>query len=595
MKIRYINFGIYTFLILLYAGIFISIFGYRNFDIHYTDWLMVPHGHVDYGDISINYLNFLAFLNDDIKMPYTDNNAYPFISNMLSIDYCPILMALVKIYYKYIMHVSSVIELQYVWWFGLACWILQGILSYKIIKDSAKTTSLNAIICSIFFVTAPPMIYRFPSNFPLSAHFIILISFLPYFYNFDKRKLILIYFLFVFFVCGIASSFIPIVAINLFSYCIYKAVKDKTIKDNIILASIFILGTLIGTGLWNGNTPDMYSYSCGFKGYNINLNTFFNPINVFRLFKSDLFPFLNNSELYSHMQNEGFAYLGGGFIILLLFSFVLLSFRYRLQDIHDYINKYKIEICVLSAVAVIILFWASALNITISRYFILDIKIPIIIEKILSIFRTPGRIIWNNYYILYFLVMIFIIKNLSQRKATIILAFGLILQIYDIHSTISFLNKEYQTKRAYENPLNNNLLWKTLIANKKVIIIPKIDNTLYYEDYFWDSHEQEYDRVKDKKNFDIDERNYLIGMASDVIYNDFYHYAIYNNIKMNSLIRSRQPKYNGYFLEISYKYSKDDYIYVFSHDDINLLYNLNLNMYCYAVYANNIACIKNRP
>ena len=195
MNIQYKNTLFYILLIIFYSLIFILIFGYANFDVNYTDWLMVPHNRTDYGDISINYLNFLAFMNNDMPLPYLDNNAYPFITSVLSIDYVPIIMIPLKFFYKNILHYSGVINLQYVWWYGLFAFILQGILSFEIIKKFANTNNLNATLCSIFFITAPPLLYRFPSNFTLTSHFLILLSFLPFFFNWSNKKNILFYFL----------------------------------------------------------------------------------------------------------------------------------------------------------------------------------------------------------------------------------------------------------------------------------------------------------------------------------------------------------------------------------------------------------------
>ena len=94
----------HSILIILYSLIFVAIYGYINFDIHYTDWCMLlGTGRAE--DISVNYLNFFSFLNDSASIPYYENMIYPFKGSFLFIDYTPIIALPVKIFYRYIISI----------------------------------------------------------------------------------------------------------------------------------------------------------------------------------------------------------------------------------------------------------------------------------------------------------------------------------------------------------------------------------------------------------------------------------------------------------------------------------------------------------
>ncbi len=581
------------FLIISYSLIFIIIYGYYNFDIHYTDWLMLPHEHADYGDISINYLNFLAFLNDETNIPYVRVNAYPFSLNMLSIDYAPVVMLFVKIYYKYILNIKYIVNIQYVWLYGLACFILQGVLSFKIIKKSADTPDLNALLCSIFFVTAPPLIYRFPFNFTLASHFLILASFIPFVFNISNKKLIILYFLLGFISCGIASTFIPIVIINIIAYSIFSAITNKNIKFNLFYILSFIFGALSAFGLYGGFTDNIVPYGVGYRYFSANLNTFINPVNVFSLFKSDLFPFLNGLKLYVYDQQEGFAYLGGGIIILCCFSFLWLIKKYKLSDIIQYAGKYRLELLIFIFVFLITLFGAVSLNITFSNRLLLSVKAPVIIEKALSIFRASGRFIWVDFYLIYSAVFLFILKNFSAKKAGIIIFCALVLQIYDLKSAFVFLHNEYRQKKTYENPLFNNRDWILLSKNKSNLITSKIENTKYIERYFYNISKTKFIPVMPDVYQKEAQKRYLEEIKGQTVFNDFYYWAIYNRYKINSLIRSRQPYNNIDFLEHIYKNPQNNDLYLFAGYETDMIkYNTNLRQ-CYNIMEEYIICTKN--
>ncbi len=544
-----------SILIIFYSLIFICIFGYLNFDIHYTDWIFIPHKYADETDIPCNWLNFYVFLNENAPLPYYQDFVYPFKSSLLYIDYLPVFSIFLKIFFKYIIKSNEIISLQYTWWYGLLAWILQGLISYKIIKDLTKTTRLNAFICSIFFVIAPPMVAKFPCHFTLASHFLILLTLFPFLYKYSKLQSVLFFFITGILSCGIMPYFIPYCFIGVSAYSVYKFLKKEDAIFNLSLIPVYLSGIFITYIILAGFNTDTISFGTGYPSFSANLNTFVNPVNVYNLFSSRLFPFLNHLKLYITNQNEGFAYLGGGFILLALFSFIYIFTKYKPKEIFEYIKKYKFEAATALSVFIIMFILAITLSITLSDKLILDIKLPAKIVKLLSIFRTAGRFIWENYYIIYIFVFSVILKNFGAKKAAVILLTGLILQFYDIGSAFFKLNREYQKKYTYENWLDNNKEWN--ILNKKRNKIIAFD---YYPYKFF----------------------------------DFANYAVMHNMKMNNMQTSRDIDYFLYYEYLAYRYANpaEDELYVFMPEDLLFIANKTKLKNCYNVKNTYIICVK---
>ena len=545
----------YLLLIILYGAIFTAIYGYINFDVHYTDWCMLKHLHTNSDDINWNYLNFFAFLNGSAEIPYYQNMIHPFKGGALYIDYAPIIMVPLKIFYRNILHYKGIIDVQYVWYFGALCFILQGILSFKIIKKLTNTNNLIAILCSLFFVIAPPLIFKFPYQFTLAAHFLILLSFCPFVFEYTKKQHIIFCFLLGFLTCGVMIYFFLFVLVNIVAYTIYRYYKSsKGVRLGLVMLVSLVSGTLLAFTLSGGFVHDMESSGLGFGIFSANLNTFINPINKYELFKSNLFPFLNSLKLHTPEQNEGFAYLGGGFIVLLILTIGLLFKKYNKKERADFRKKYNLEIKTFLFVFFTLFLFAITTDVTLADKKIMAIPVPQFIDEILSIFRASGRYIWNCFYLIYFVVFAFFIRNVSAKNAMIVLSLCFALQVYDINDAFRFLHKEYQTRKEYVNPLDTHKVWLELTKGKKYIAISN-----YYP----------------------------------AGYINFAEWAIRNRFKSNNLQLSRDIDYEKFYLNLleRYKNPRKEDIYIFSEEDEGYVAKETNLKHCYDLNNKYIACI----
>jgi hypothetical protein len=114
------------------------------------------------------------------------------------------------------------------------------------------------------------------------------------------------FFFLSFLACGIMIYFVPFVFVNLGTYILYRYFKIE--KDNLFSFSclfLLFLGALIPFALFGGFVQDLNSSALGYGVFSANLNTFINPVNVYRLFHSNLLPFLNNDGFRSRVPVRG--------------------------------------------------------------------------------------------------------------------------------------------------------------------------------------------------------------------------------------------------------------------------------------------------
>ena len=205
------------------------------------------------------------------------------------------------------------------WWLFI-CYLLQGLMGFKLLKTLIKkqeNVDLKAILGALFFVMAPPLLFR-PTHMNLSAHFLILASLCLYYQeNTSKNKFI--YNLILVACTALIHQYLTVMILGLsfaMSNDLWQRKKLSFIQligfNLANLAVVLFLFYLVG----NFNIPNDVTQSVGFGNFSANLNTFFNSMNF-----TQILPSLKTS---SEGQYEGFAYLGMG--IFMLFAISILSF-----------------------------------------------------------------------------------------------------------------------------------------------------------------------------------------------------------------------------------------------------------------------------
>lgn len=498
-----------TLLILIYFSIFSFIYGFYILNPFYTDWcinvmqppaLDIPACYFAYPDmlrdVSTNFIEYLGFINSKIFLPYSDMTAFPKTSGVLYIDCVPLLAIWVKAVVLCFSKFFEVpfVKFQYIGIVGATNFIIQGLLAFLIIKKITKTNHVNALLGSLFFVIAPITLERFPVHFALSSQWIILASFLPFLFHKEwNKKIILLYCLVLGVLSlGIHPYFILTNAFIMIAFSFYLYFKDGEKTLSYCVFTVYILGALIDYfitgGLSSGVLADTEKF--WFNLYAFNLNSFFNPSISENFFFSTVFPFLNGRFPVRDVCNwEGFSYLGAGVLIPLvailaycLYNLPKKSFR---EKHRGFFEKYDVEIKVFSIFFVLTMLYSCSLEIAFNQHLLLKINVPDFWNKCLSVFRAPARVIWADFFIVYFFVLCFLLKKFKPLVATCIIGVLFMIQAVDMSVFFKTYRYFFAKKVVYESPLKNEG-WNLLKQDKKHIFTENFDKIDIY--HFRDVH-----------------------------------------------------------------------------------------------------------
>ena len=175
----------------------------------------------------------------------------------------------------------------------------------------------------------------------------------------------------------------------------------------------------------------------GLGVYSANLNVFWNPLGKGQIL---------HTRPFREGQDEGFGYLGSGILLLLLCAVVLAAvyqfFKYRNRKqkeaalkfgdrVRRFVNDNSFIISMTAAFLTSLILALSPV-LTYNDKIIGTIPYPGIIVKLLSVFRASGRFIWCACYVIMIFAIMSVIKLIrNKRVAAIVIAAGLLIQIYD--------------------------------------------------------------------------------------------------------------------------------------------------------------------
>lgn len=469
------NIAIYMLVAALAAVVFCCIYGVNILNPGYTDWLVTG------GDLSQHYLGWVAYRYSSWHFPIglTDRLAYPACTSVIFTDSIPLLAVVFKI-------LSPVLpeNFQYFGFWGITCFVLQGIFSVRIIKR--VTENRTAIVLgSLLTMIMPTVFFRLYGHEALAGQWLIVFAldllFSYEIYEENHKKLYITVAITAALAVSIHMYFLVMCGIIVLAYCVEDIIQKKNVKQTILIlleycfvaiAIIFLLGGFVATGS---------SYELGGLGaFSMNLNSLFNPFNQSAILKE--------LPLYTDAQGEGFGYLGAGVIVLGIA--VLVSLIFEIDRVKSLVKSNKRIIGGLLCTGVLITIIACQTEVTFGARLLYKFSLPAILEKLWGIFRASGRMVMVLDYVIVFSCMIYILKFYKERYVTAVLLFGMALgvQMYDIHPVFSYLHSTYSSQKTYESPLYPSEVWNTLAQNediKHVIITYWLGENQYYDIGKW--------------------------------------------------------------------------------------------------------------
>ena len=510
------------------AIVFFAIYGVAIINPCYVDWLFHSDDLEGSIDLTQHYLGWVFYRNTPWRFPIglTDGIFYEPVS-VIYTDSIPLLAFFFKLF-------SFILpsDFQYFGIYGLLCYALIGGFSALIARRFSDNI-LWAIFAAVIFSTNPVILNRMYLHTALAGHFLIVAGIVLWIYrdDFKAKKYRVMWCILL--TCGtlINAYFTPMLLGTLLcselqwllkrKECVSKCDIEKVNKDKsvsvealkritldilfpfaVTLASCYAFGMFYGSVNASGGGLDMLSF---------NLDGLFNPMTYLsnygkRTFTDDEFlrfsysGIMREFPLYSPYQNEGFAYLGLGVLLLLGVEFIVL-FVLLVQRKLSINKSWYISIAIYF---IVFGFLALSPRWTLGMDEILYINYSEAIYKLLSTFRSTGRFIWMVYYMLLAgaVVMPFKIKQgiwaeenvdvLDEKKAsaplgrkdalfTVIFFFFTILQAVDL--TPGFVEKHnaFSNIKPYETRLSDSE-WDRIVSECDMIIFyPPTLDALYFD------------------------------------------------------------------------------------------------------------------
>lgn len=448
---------IYGVVAILSALLFCTIYGVNILNPSYTAWLLIENG-----DLTQHYLGWKAYRFSEWHFPLgmIDRITYPYLTSIIFTDSIPILAVFFKICSPLLPE-----EFQYFGLWGIVSFILQGVLSARILKNF--TDNKYAIItASLIFVLAPAMLFRMYVHTALAGQWLLLLG-LELIFSYECYKKSIRNYIMALLI-GVLSSSVHIYllfmnGIILLGYCVLDVLKSGEKDTSIKIGSIYFLSSLVTIALLGGFSSDVNAASGGLGTFSFNLNGLFNPQGW-----SSILPNLNIRP----GQYEGFAYLGAGAIVLLILSISVFIYKKRIiDDRHTSIALFVIcSITVFVAASPAVYFGTQKI------YSIFSI--PNFILNLWSVFRASGRISWILVYIVMFVSCMVLCKYLKNRVLVLVFITGLLIQGYDLHEVLINKNSCISPVKEYKHELNNNF-WNYIGSNekiKKIIFISRAED-----------------------------------------------------------------------------------------------------------------------
>ena len=348
-------------------------------------------------------------------------------------------------------------KFQYFGWFLFISYYLQAFFADQLFRLLGLPIGIMRWVATVCVSIAPALLIRDP-HISLCAHWIILACLCFYFDKIKRSQ------------NGSIECAMPSIAafthpyLILFPLALFAAVAvqrfewriPKLVQSLLLIAlpllSIYLSFASMGMFVLDKTE----STADGFGFYASNMNTFFNNMGN-TTFKALNFP------NYLSGQYEGFAYLGGG--VLLLCVFLLFYPRYLLLT---FSRLFKQHYALIGA-AIVLAIYATGFVFSFNNHLVYEKRFSDEHRLMLSVFRSSGRYIWLAHYLLIVgsFVLLYRISIRAVFKQWIISFIAiaiLIVQLVDIHPL-------FQKHTFQENfkPPNGYVLFEELAKSTPLI------------------------------------------------------------------------------------------------------------------------------
>ncbi len=440
-----------------FLGLLIFLLIYGISPVIFTNDSFIINGYIE-KDVSQHYSGWMLYRNSPWAFPLGlgENIAYPYGNVVSFTDSIPLFAIFFKIFRNFLPT-----TFQYFGLFVLLCFMLQGGFGALLANLFNKNIYVDILAAGTFVLT-PIMLERAFRHCALTAHFLILSALYYYFKNKGKYdfKSFLPFIMINALAVAIHPYFMPFTFGIMFAFCIEGFFVNKEYKSTVVwlcfslLLTVFI-GYVIGI-FYVGESVT----SIGYGFFNMNLNSFYNPISKgFENWSRFLNPKPN-----MYLQIEGFNYLGLGVILFIPISVILYIFKYKKNLFSVFIDFIKNYFGIIFSTSALYIFaigdWVRFGGLELFR-----IPFPqFLVNGIFGIFRANGR--FGN--MLVYMIILFVVYRISKvdnkQFSCLLFLMLLCIQALDLKDVLAskhsyFHNKPGDLQRQVAPQVLYNSFW----------------------------------------------------------------------------------------------------------------------------------------
>lgn len=440
---------------ILGLGEFLVLFGISPLDVTNVNWIYIRGG-----DSLQHQIGWMAFRSEpwspQVGLIHSLN--YPIGTSIVFSDSIPLLAVLFKF-------CSPLLpaHFQYFGLWTLACWILTLFFTMLILREF-HFSLLFQVLGGLLLGLSPVLIDRVFFHDALCAQWLILaaifLSIRQIHGSYQPWKWVLLVITSV----TIHAYLFLMIGVFFFFNLLLEGITHRH-WGRVVLPFLTAVVLTLGVGWCLG----MFSFPTettvrAINYYSFNLGAFFNGDHSSNLIAARKYALEG--------QYEGFAFLGLGNLLLLLF--VLPTFVYRGIS-RKTLQKYLPVI--LPAGVLFLLSLGNSL--TLDQWVIITIPFPDFLLRFYGTFRSIGRFVWPFYYLAIFGILIYGAKDLPRFPLLVGLA--ILAQFFDLQPLIQ--SKSYTAPVAYQSPFQGDF-WETAPeTNQHIMILPaKASKWVNYKD-----------------------------------------------------------------------------------------------------------------
>jgi hypothetical protein len=426
----------------------------------HIDWMLIDSG--DY------YAGWALFRQDPQwhwPLTHTDHVGYPLGLNVALMDINPLMAVLLKPFSPLLGEPFQYFGIESV----LAC-ALQFFFSLKLFRLLLNSNRVGVWLCSVFFLTAPPLTARLGGHFSLTNQWLLVAALLIYFQAQEDEPRALRRFV-------ISSLLLAAAAVGTNPYLAFPVLLTLTATA----ASLWWQRrlTLRGTASYMvalAATSAAVAYVLGFfiaggkgytsPGYRFLAMNLLSPVHPYIYGPTVCGALLSRLVPYvKHPSADTGNYLGAGVIFLAIFLPIAFAVQRKKWPSLDLRRAVPLLVC-----CVALTLMALSTRVTAGPFLLVDFDPQQHLTRFLSTLRASDRLFWLPYYAIVMAVLAGLFRLLRSSQANALLAVLLVVQLVDIAPMGEYVHATVNRTWA---PRLTSSIWSRLgTVHQNLMVLP---------------------------------------------------------------------------------------------------------------------------